>query len=64
MRIEGIPEIGVRLRNPDFIALGQAYGCATSAPASFGELADAVSKAFRRDRPTVIHLREDAAFLA
>jgi 5-guanidino-2-oxopentanoate decarboxylase len=64
MRIEGVPEIGVRLRNPDFIALGQAYGCATCVPASIDELADAVRAAFRRDRPTVIHLREDATFLA
>ncbi|MFZ5791306.1 MAG: 5-guanidino-2-oxopentanoate decarboxylase [Pseudomonadota bacterium] len=64
MRVEGIPEIGVRLRNPDFVALARAYGCAACVPGSIDEIAEALRMAFRRDHPTVIHLREDAAFLA
>src|SRR5262249_14777690 len=60
---KGIPEIGVRQRNPDFIALAKAFGCRTVRPASLGRFKSALQAAFAADGPTLIEVREDAAFL-
>ena len=59
-----IPTIGVNQHNPDFVKLAEAYGCRTAEPGSFADLEDAVKAAFTADGPTVIHLRENASFLA
>jgi 5-guanidino-2-oxopentanoate decarboxylase len=32
MNERGIPEIGVRPRNPDFFKLAEAFGCRTARP--------------------------------
>jgi thiamine pyrophosphate-dependent acetolactate synthase large subunit-like protein len=61
---QGIPEIGVRQRNPDFIALGKAFGCRTATPDSADALKAALTGAFRADGPTLIEVREDARWLA
>jgi thiamine pyrophosphate-dependent acetolactate synthase large subunit-like protein len=61
---QGIPEIGVRQRNPDFIALGKAFGCRTATPDSAAALTAALTTAFRADGPTLIEVREDASWLA
>ena len=63
MNERAIPEIGVRPRNPDFIKLAEAFGCYTAKPASIAEFKAALGAAFRADRPTLIEVREDAAFL-
>jgi 5-guanidino-2-oxopentanoate decarboxylase len=63
MTERGIPEIGVRQRNPDFIKLGKAFGCRTVRPTSLGRFQAALASAFSADGPTLIELREDAAFL-
>jgi 5-guanidino-2-oxopentanoate decarboxylase len=60
----GIPEIGVRQRNPDFIKLGKAFGCRTVRPSSLARFKAALRSAFAADGPTLIELREDAPFLA
>ncbi|MGH6929336.1 MAG: thiamine pyrophosphate-dependent enzyme, partial [Dongiaceae bacterium] len=63
MTERGIPEIGVRQRNPDFLKLGKAFGCRTVRPTSLGRFKAALRSAFSADGPTLIELREDAAFL-
>ncbi|WP_370229018.1 5-guanidino-2-oxopentanoate decarboxylase [Cognatishimia sp.] len=42
--------------NPDFLALGRAYGCHAVEPTSFAELTAETLKAFDADRPTVIRM--------
>jgi len=59
----GIPEIGVRQRNPDFIQLGKAFGCRTVRATSLAKLKSALRAAFAADGPTLIEVREDAPFL-
>lgn len=64
MNERGIPEIGVRLRNPDYMKLAEAFGCNTVRPASLGHFQSALQSAFVAERPTLIELREDSDFLA
>lgn len=60
----GIPEIGVRQRNPDFVKLARAFGCDAVRPTSMARLKSALKAAFAADGPTLIEVREDAAFLS
>jgi 5-guanidino-2-oxopentanoate decarboxylase len=64
MKARGIPAIGVDQWNPDFVALARAYGCATAEPDSLAAFEASLAAAFTGDRPTLIQLREDAAFLS
>ena len=64
MKSRGIPTISVDQWNPDFIALAKAYGCATAEPDSLAAFEASLATAFAGDRPTLIQLREDAAFLS
>ena len=43
-------------QNPDFAALGHAYGALATTPQSIDEVVSAVLNAFEADRPTVIHV--------
>jgi len=63
MKARGIPTIGVNQFNPDFVALARAYGCHTAEPESLADLEASLTEAFAGDRPTLIRLREDSAFL-
>jgi len=63
MKARGIPEIGVNQRNPDYVALAKSFGCRTAIPGSVKEIETSIAAAFAADRPTLIELREDAAFL-
>lgn len=63
MNERGIPEIGVRPRNPDFIKMAQAFGCRTAQPKSLEAFKVDLDTAFRADGPTLIEVREDADFL-
>lgn len=63
MVARGIPEIGVKPRNPDFLALAKAFGAKAVRPRSLAALRASLSRAFRADGPTVIEVREDAPFL-
>jgi len=60
---KGIPEIGVRQRNPDFIKLGKAFGCRTVKPTSLARFESALTAAFAAGGPTLIEMREDSGFL-
>lgn len=59
-----IPTIGVNQHNPDFLKLAQAYGCRTVSPDSLQALQQAVREAHSANLPTMIEVRESAAFLS
>ena len=63
MVARGIPPIGVRQRNPDFLALARAFGCRAERPDSLAALERALTAAFAADGPTLIEVRQDSAFL-
>ena len=58
-----IPRIGVEPKSPDFVGLAQALGCHAVRAGSGEHLAQSVRGALRADRPTVIEVRQDSAWL-
>ncbi len=46
-------------KNPDFVMLAKAYGCATAQPKSLDAFKQAVTDALAADGPTVIHVTAD-----
>lgn len=60
MLLRGIEPAGVYPHNPDFELLAKSFGCHAVAPASVEELTVAVTAAGQANRPTLIHLREEA----
>jgi 5-guanidino-2-oxopentanoate decarboxylase len=64
MNKRDIPELGVRQRNPDYLALARAFGAEAVRPGSLPALSDAIRAAFKATGPTLIEVREDAPFLA
>ena len=58
-----VPPVGVDPRNPDFIALAQAFGCAASRPDGPESFGQAVKKALGANGPTLIEIRQDDAWL-
>ena len=58
---QGIAEVGVIPRNPDFIALARAFGCRTAAVRRPAELGPAVEAALAAPGPTVIEIRDPGA---
>jgi 5-guanidino-2-oxopentanoate decarboxylase len=59
-----MPEVGVTPEeNPDYQMLATAFGCRAVRPGSLGEVGEALRTAFADDRPTLIEVRQDAAFL-
>ncbi len=63
MIARNIPPIGVSGRNPDFVALAQAFGGHGLRPTSPDALTDAVAHALQRPGPTLIEVRQDAPWL-
>ena len=63
MVARGIPEIGVNPRNPDYVALAEAFGARATRPDSLDAFKAALNEAFAADGPTLIEMREDAPFL-
>lgn len=61
MIAQGIAELGVIPRNPDFIALGRAFGCQTAAVRAPGDLGPAVAAALAAPGPTLIEIRDPGA---
>jgi 5-guanidino-2-oxopentanoate decarboxylase len=59
-----IGEIGVRPRNPNYLALAEAFGCRAVRPDSLSGLTQAIKDAFRAEGPTLIEVHENAAYLA
>jgi thiamine pyrophosphate-dependent acetolactate synthase large subunit-like protein len=64
MNTRDIPELGVRQRNPNYLALARAFGAEAVQPASLPALTDAIGEAFSAKGPTLIEVREDAPFLS
>jgi len=63
VRLE-IGEIGVRPRNPNYLALAEAFGCKAVRPDSLAGITQAIRDAFKADGPTLIEIHENSAFLA
>jgi 5-guanidino-2-oxopentanoate decarboxylase len=61
MIAQGIAEVAVIPRNPDFIALASAFGCATAVVRAPGELGPAVTAALAAPGPTLIEIRDPGA---
>ena len=64
MNTRDIPELGVRQRNPDYLALARAFGAEAVRPDSLSALQEAISAAFSAKGPTLIEVREDSPFLS
>ena len=64
MAEKGIPEIGVDIYTPDLVAIARAYGCAAEQATSREQLRALLLGAGGRRVPTLIEVREGAAFLA
>src|SRR6516164_394032 len=58
-----IPRIGVEPVSPDFVRLAESLGCHATRAASAEHLAQSVQTALTADRPTLIEVREDSAWL-
>jgi 5-guanidino-2-oxopentanoate decarboxylase len=58
-----IPRIGVEPKSPDFPRLAESLGCRAVRAASGEHLAQCVREALGADRPTLIELRQDSAWL-
>jgi acetolactate synthase-1/2/3 large subunit len=50
---------GTALDNPDFVALGHAYGAYAQAIHSAEDLLNGILAGFKADRPTLLHVRTD-----
>ncbi len=59
-----IPELGVKPRNPDYLALARSFGARAERPNSLDAISDAIAGALIADGPTLIEVREDSQFLA
>jgi thiamine pyrophosphate-dependent acetolactate synthase large subunit-like protein len=59
----GIQPIGVSIQPPDFPALARAFRCHAAVPQDRASLIEAVRTALSADRPTLIEVREDSAWL-
>lgn len=59
MEASNIECIGVDIHTPDFMLLGQGFGCTTERPANLEEFREALSAATRRRKPTLIELVQD-----
>ena len=58
MRTAEIPPVGVVARNPDFLALGRAYGAHAVHASGPGELTQALTDALGRGAPTLIEVSD------
>jgi 5-guanidino-2-oxopentanoate decarboxylase len=56
-----IEPIGVLPRNPDFAALGRAFGCTVSEPQNLAELQTDLRQGFKRNGVTLIELKHGCA---
>jgi len=58
-----IPRTGVQPRSPDFVKLAESLGCHGVRATSAKHLSDVVRTAFRADRPTLVEVHQDSAWL-
>lgn len=59
MQAADIECIGVDIHPPDFVLLGQAFGCATEKPGDLAEFRSALAAASRRKVPTLIEIVQE-----
>lgn len=64
MQERSIPTIGVDIYTPDLLAIARGFGCAADRASSLEHLRELLLEAARADRPSVVEVREDCAFLA
>ena len=64
MAEKGIPEIGVDIYTPDLVAIARGYGCAADLATSAEQVRELLLAAVERAVPSLIEIREGAAFLA
>jgi acetolactate synthase-1/2/3 large subunit len=57
MRDRQIPEIGVDIYTPDFIAIAQGLGCHATRPADIAALRNELTQSVKRKVPTIIEIR-------
>ena len=58
MAERGIPQIGVDIFAPDFVALAKAMGCHAEAPVDIASFKAALAASVLRDVPTLIEIRD------
>jgi acetolactate synthase I/II/III large subunit len=63
MAERAIPQIGVDIFTPDFVAIARAFGCAAERAGSREHLRESLDAASGRAVPTLIEIEEDAAWL-
>lgn len=63
MRETGIPQIGVDLVTPDFLAIARGFGCVADRATGLDHLEELLRKSQGRRVPTLIEICEDAPFL-
>ena len=59
-----IPQIGVDIRPPDFVALGKAMGCFAAAPHDLEGFKAELAASVLRDVPTLIEIRDPSPLAA
>ena len=59
----GVPHVSVRPENPDYLMLAKAFNCHAHHAESIEDFKNALTQAFSADRPTLIEVRQDSAFL-
>ena len=64
MAEKAIPQIGVDIFTPDFVAIAKGFGCAAERAGSLDHLQQSLAAAGDRTVPTLIEIREDAPWLA
>jgi acetolactate synthase-1/2/3 large subunit len=64
MAEKDIPQIGVDIFTPDFVAIAQGFGGAAERAGSFEHLQQSLAAAARRTVPTLIEIREGAPWLS
>ena len=63
MARRGVPRVSVEPQNPDFLKLSEAFHCRAHRAESLDDLHAALVEGFEADGPTVIEVRQDAAYL-
>jgi 5-guanidino-2-oxopentanoate decarboxylase len=58
-----MPRIGVKPKHPDFVTLAESFGCYGVRATGAKHLAEVVRGAFKADRPTVIEVCQNSAWL-
>jgi len=61
MAERGIPQIGVEIFTPDFVAIARGFGCQALRAEGYAQLKDALRTAHRAKGPTLIEIDEAAA---